>query len=159
MPKYVDSKTVLIYCPHPVGTFPKFLVYTRNNHKSKAGSSSAFWWTFLQCSGSVTFWDGSGTLDPYTGLRNRIRLFSSVVFKSANKKNCFFPKFCIILQCVHLHKRLKRCFLIFLFVGRRFRIQIQFRTGTYKKLQIRIRDGQKRKDPDPEHFFMYLMTP
>jgi hypothetical protein len=159
MPKYVDSKTVLIYCPHPVGTFPKFLVYTRNNHKSKAGSSGAFWWTFFQCSGSVH----------WIRLRNRIRLFSSVAFKSANKKIVFFPKFCIFLQCVHLHQFFSSkksqngwndVFLIFLLVGGKFRIQIRFRTGTYKKLQIRIRDAQKLQDPDPEPFFyIYFMTP
>ncbi len=46
---------------------------------------------FEQCSGSVTFWYGFGSADPYTsGLRIRILLFSSVAFKMPTKKRFFF---------------------------------------------------------------------
>jgi hypothetical protein len=42
-----------------------------------------------KCSGSVTFWDESGSLDPYTGLRIRIwiqiLLFLSVTFEMPTK--------------------------------------------------------------------------
>jgi hypothetical protein len=41
-----------------------------------------------QCSWSVTFWDGSGSLDPYTGLRIRIRILlcASVASEVPTKK-------------------------------------------------------------------------
>ncbi len=43
-----------------------------------------FWWkhlySFHRCSGFVTFWDGSGSLDTCTGLRILILHFSSVAY-------------------------------------------------------------------------------
>ncbi len=44
---------------------------------------------FKQCSGAVTIWYGSGSLDPYTGLRIQLRiwilLFLAVAFKMPTK--------------------------------------------------------------------------
>ncbi len=49
-----------------------------------------------QCSRSVTFWYGSGSLDPYTGLRIQIRLFTAIAFKMPNKKWIFLKVFFLI---------------------------------------------------------------
>ncbi len=99
------------------------------------------------------FWDGSGSLDPYTELR--ILLFSSVAFKMP-KNMCFFRFLLIIygVQLVHLHqsteitsqlevtKQLKSRLSIFLLVDERIRIR------------IRILEARTLTDPasDPEHW-------
>jgi hypothetical protein len=55
-----------------------------------------------QCCGSMKFWYGSGSADPYPWIRMRIRilLFSSVIFKTSKKILSFFAYYFLN---VHLH--------------------------------------------------------
>jgi hypothetical protein len=46
-----------------------------------------------QCSVSKTFWEGSGSLDPYTGLRIQTLLFSPVGLETPTKNKFFFQVF------------------------------------------------------------------
>jgi hypothetical protein len=94
-----------------------------------------------QCSGSVTFLDGSGSLDLYTGLRIwiRILLFSSVTIEIPTKI-IFSSKFLCLLVIVGTFtsvfkdkksQQLKLKFFLFFYVDGRIWIQIQLRTSNY----------------------------
>ncbi len=50
-----------------------------------------------QCCGSMTFWCGSGSVDPCLWLVDPDLLFSSLTFKIANKNNFFFLIFFLLL--------------------------------------------------------------
>ncbi len=57
---------------------------------------------FLRCSGSVKFWYGSGSSDPYLW-RPRILLFSSLTFKMPNNLIFFQIFFAFYFLKLHLH--------------------------------------------------------
>ncbi len=95
----------------------------------------------LKCCGSVTFWYGSGSADPYNWVTNPdsdlapILLFSSVTFKMSTKE-VFFPKlFAFYFFKVHLHPSSK--------------------TKSHEEVKKNINQGfsnffaRRLKDPDP----------
>jgi hypothetical protein len=50
-----------------------------------------------QCSGSVTFWYGSGSADPYHGLTNPDPALFVSVLQEARRKKKFSKFFCLLL--------------------------------------------------------------
>ncbi len=102
------------------------------------GVSSGIFFNFKLCSGSLTFWHGSGSMDLYTGLHILnwiwvlILLFSSVAFKMPTKNiffspSCFAYSYCryITLVFKEVTKPWKsRFFIIFFFLFMEGSIQI-----------------------------------
>ncbi len=71
----------LVYCT----AFNKYNIWRqKGNTQSKRCN---------QCSGSVTFWYGSGSLDLYFGLRIQDRALLTVAFNITTKWGCFFQFF------------------------------------------------------------------
>jgi hypothetical protein len=116
--------------------------------------------TKKQCSGSVTFCDGSGPLDLYSGLRIRILLFSSVVSKTPTKN--YFTFLLLLITCrlkitshQEVTKQLKsRSFLIFGLLKEGFgaesvQVMKDPDPGGPKHLRIRIQLLTRNIEEDP----------
>ncbi len=108
-----------------------------------------------QCWGSVTFWCGSGSPDPYLWLMDPAPdptpdptyFFND--FKDA-KNNIFFILFLIICQQAHLLQS-KKCY----FLRKKFCVRILFCRHFFSPLNTSLRKG---KDPDPAQY-LWLMDP
>ncbi len=133
---------------------------------------------FWQCSGSMTFWCGSGSADPCLWLFSADQGIFVIDLQDVSKKLTFNTIFsaCYFLR-VHLHyfskiKSQKESqnsgiqgfsyYFSFLHDDRRIRIQSRIRIHTSDQwIRIRIREAKKHVDPvdpDPEHCFLQYMN-
>ncbi len=91
----------------------------------------------MQCSWCATFWDGSGSLNPCTGLRIRILLFRQWLSRWLLKKS-FFASYYICISL--LTEQVKSRFSMFFFVDGRIRIRTNnSASGPWRPKNLRIR--------------------
>ncbi len=110
-------------------------------------------YSFRQCCGSMKFWYGSGSPDPYLWLMDPDPTSDPtpffIDFKDAKKY--FFPYFFLFLTCPQAHHLQSKKFNFLL----KFCVKILFCRHCFSPLNIFMRKG---KDPDPDPY-LWLMDP